>query len=60
MKAKDDNKALAEMYGYEGGTESEIIKVTFIIPKGQVKNLMPIKQGDVFGIENLTNKEVVR
>lgn len=56
MKVNDNNKVLAEMYGYEGGTESEIVKVTFIIPKEQVKNLMPIKQGDVFGIENLTNK----
>ena len=57
MKAKDDNKALAEMYGYEGGTESPLVKITFTIPKEHFKKLMPIKQGDVFGIENLTNKE---
>ena len=57
LEREDNNKALAEMYGYEGGTESPLVKITFTIPKGQVKNLMPIKQGDVFGIENLTNKE---
>lgn len=60
MRQKDNNKALAEMYGYEGGTESEIVRMTFIMPKEQANKLMPIKQGDVFGIENLTNKEVVR
>lgn len=57
LEREDNNKALAEMYGYEGGTESPLVKITFTIPKEQVKNLMPIKQGDVFGIENLTNKE---
>ena len=57
MKQKDDNKALAEMYGYEGGTESELMKITFIMPKKHLERLSPIKQGDIFGIENLTNKE---
>lgn len=57
LERDDDNKALAEMYGYEGGTESPLVKITFTIPKEHFKKLMPIKQGDVFGIENLTNKE---
>lgn len=60
LEREDDNKALAEMYGYEGGTESPLVKITFTIPKEHFNRLMPIKQGDVFGIENLTNKEGIR
>lgn len=60
LERDDNNKALAEMYGYEGGTESPLVKITFTIPKEHFKRLMPIKQGDVFGIENLTNKEGIR
>lgn len=60
LEREDNNKALAEMSGYEGGTESPLVKMTFTIPKGHFKRLMPIKQGDVFGIVNLTNKEGIR
>lgn len=60
LEREDNNKALAEMYGYEGGTESPLVKITFTIPKEHFNRLMPIKQGDVFGIENLTNKEGIR
>lgn len=60
LEREDNNKALAEIYGYEGGTESELMKITFIMPKKHLERLMPIKQGDVFGIENLTNKEGIR
>lgn len=57
MEQKDDNRAIAEIFGYDGGTESPLVKITFTIPKEHFKRLMPINQGDVFGIENLTNKE---
>lgn len=60
MKQKDDNKALAEIYSLEGDMESELMKITFIILKKHLERLSPIKLGDIFEIENLTNKEVVR
>lgn len=60
MEQKDDNRAIAEIFGYEGDIGSDVVRITFSMPKKEFAKLSPAKFGDVFGIENLTNKEGIR
>ena len=57
MKKKNVTKkqAVGEIFSYEG--DSDIIRVTFQIPTNQMVKLSPIKQGDLFGLINLSNDD---
>lgn len=54
MKTTKENQAIGEMLSYEG--DSDIVELTFILPTKEMAKLSPIKQGDIFGIQNLSNE----
>ena len=54
MKTTKENQAIREIFSYEG--DSDIVKVTFILPTKELAKLSPIKQGDLFAIQNLLNE----
>ena len=47
--------AIGELFSIEG--DSEICKITLLFPTNEVAKLSPIKQGDIFGLENISNKK---
>ena len=56
MKTTKEKQAIGEIFSYEGGTESDIVRVSFNIRKKELLKLSPIKQGDLFAIQNLSNE----
>lgn len=54
MKTTKKNQAIGEIYSYEG--DSEIVRVTIQLPTKELAKLSPIKQGDLFAIQNLSNE----
>ena len=55
-KEYDANRiAIGELYSIEG--DPEICKITLMFPTNEVAKLSPIKQGDIFGLENISNKK---
>ena len=54
-KEKATRIAIGEFFSIEG--DSEICKFTLLFPTNEVAKLLPIKQGDIFGLENISNKK---